>query len=168
MRAKLRIISFLLVLVQIFVLVSCSDGKYEHCEIGIKLDDSFSEYDVGGRFDMSYTDGRVIVGVLRFSFEACLKDDIPISMSDYTFAKYYRAKAVDIDDVSEVELYGYLPYFTYTLDGADGARHRYIATFYTTPNAYFLVMYITPAESAKDNVSHIESLIGKVYFKSIF
>ena len=168
MRLKHRAIALLIAVVQVLLLCSCSDKKYEHCEIGLKLDDSFAEYDADGKFDMAYTDGRVIIGVLRFSFEACLKEDIPISMSDYTFAKYYRAKAEGIGDVSEVELYGYLPYFTYTLEGTDGVYHRFVATFYTTPNAYFLVMYITPADAAKDNASHIESLIGKVYFKSIF
>ncbi len=168
MRLKYRITALILAFAGLLALTACSDGKYEHCEIGIELDESFREYNAGGSFDMAYTDGRVIVGVLRFSFEACLKDDIPISMSDYTFAKYYRSKADDIEDVSEVEMYGYLPYFTYTLEGTDSVRHRYVATFYTTPNAYFLVMYITPSESAKDNAAHIESLIGKIYFKSIF
>ena len=168
MRIKYRIIALFLTVFQLLMLVSCSERKYEHCEIGITLDDSFKEYDSGKRFDMAYTDGRVIIGVLRFSFDACLKDDIPISMSDFTFAKFYRAKATEIEDVSEVELYGYLPYFTYTLEGTDGSVHRYVATFYTTPNAYFLVMYITPAENAKDNVEHIEDLIDRIYFKSIF
>jgi hypothetical protein len=165
---KLRFTALILLAAMLISLCACSDEKYEHCELGIKLDESFVEYDVDGRFDMAYTDGRVIVGVLRFSFEACLKDDIPISMSDYTFAKYYRAKAEGIEDVSEVEMYGYLPYFTYTLEGTDEVRHRYVATFYTTPNAYFLVMYITPADSAADNAPHIEDLIGKIYFKSFF
>lgn len=168
MRIKYRIVALLLALVELFLLASCSDRKYEHCEIGITLDESFEEYDSDGRFDMSYSDGKVMIGVLRFSFEACLKDDIPISMSDYTFAKFYRAKATSLEDVSEVELYGYLPYFTYTLAGVDESLYRYIATFYKTPNAYFLVMYITPDEYARAYPERIDELIGRIYFKSIY
>lgn len=168
MSAKMRALSILIIIAVLFSVTSCDGGKFEHCEIGLRLGDDFFEYDSDGRFDMSLTDGDVIVGVLRFSFEACLKDDIPISMSDYTFAKYYRARATEIEDVSEVELYGYLPYFTYTLEGVDESVHRYVATFYTTPNAYFLVMYITPAEDATENASRIAEIIDSVYFKSIF
>ena len=168
MSANMRVLSLFIIIAVLLSLASCDSGKFEHCEIGLRLGEDFFEYDSDGRFDMSLTDGRVIVGILRFSFEACLKDDIPISMSDYTFAKYYRARATEIEDVSEVELYGYLPYFTYTLEGVDESVHRYIATFYTTPNAYFLVMYITPAEDAAENASHIADIIESVYFKSIF
>ena len=168
MGIKLRSLALLTLLALLFSLVACGERSYEHCEIGIRLGSDFSEYDSDGRFDMSYSDGRVVIGVLRFSFEACLKGDIPITMSDYTFAKYYRNRAGEIENVTEVALHGYLPYFSYTLTGEGNVEYRYVATFYTTPNAYFLVMYITPESILQKTRGEISELIEKVYFKAIF
>ena len=57
------------------------------------------------------------------------------------FAEYCLEKS-GVD--SEVNMYGDIPYFTY-YNSDSGTRLYCVATFYSTPYAYFYVLYATPS-----------------------
>ena len=74
MRLLLRASALLAALsLTLFSLASCkkdTDVVREYCEIKITLPKEFTEYDAAESFDAAYTDGRLIVGIQRLSFDA--------------------------------------------------------------------------------------------------
>ncbi len=163
MRALLKPIVFIVVLSLLLTLVSCGDAVVNHCELHIKLTSDYTEYDSDGSYDLAYSSGRLIVGILRFSHAACLEEGVPITLSPLRFAEFYRNKAVGIEGLSEISEHGDIPYFTYTLEGESGTVYTYMPTFYKSYYAYFLVMFITPSELYEDTRVEIFDLIDTVY-----
>ena len=132
-----------LILVAVLLLTSCSEQKrYGHCEMFIRLSDDFYEYDSGGVYDVAYTDGGMVVGILRISYDVCIDEDIPANMSPIYFAPLYKELALSDADVSELREHGDVPYYVYTTNASGDSSHTYVATFYFTPYAYFVITYI--------------------------
>ena len=154
--------SVLLVIALVFSLVSCAP-RYQHCELGILLPDSFEKYEIGKAYDVAYSDGTMIVGMLRFSFAACLNAGIPITMNQDKWAEYYLEHAEGLDNLSEINRRGSTPYFTYTMEGDDGATYRYIPSFYITPYAYFVITFIFGEDYAAEATLEALEYIDTVY-----
>lgn len=146
MRKAYRAFALLLVLVLLSsALVGCRANKvYGHCELTLELPESFEDYDAGETYDVAYSDGIVTVGFLRLSYEVCVTEGIPTTMSPGKFAEYYRTLALDGITVGETKNEGDVPYYTYVLASGDGVSFTYMPTFYFTPYAYFIVTYILP------------------------
>lgn len=132
---------FVVLVLLVGSLLSCAP-HYGHCELGLRLRETYKNYDTGGAYDVAYSDGTMIVGVLRFSFAACLEASIPITMTQDKWARFYIKYAEGADNLSEIMTEGDTPYFTYNHRGEDGALYRYLVSFYITPNAYFVVTFI--------------------------
>ena len=137
-----RAVALLLALVfALGSLISCAP-HYGHCELGIRLRETYKDYDTGGAYDVAYSDGTMIVGVLRFSFAACLEASIPITMTQHKWAEFYIKRAEGMENLSEIKTEGDTPYFTYNQRGNDSVSYRYLVSFYITPNAYFVITFI--------------------------
>ena len=157
-----KLLSLLLILSLVLVAsTSCSTVR-RHCEISIDLPSRFTDYDSGKSFDLAYSDGSIIVGILRLSFDACLKDNVPITMSPESFAAFYRKSASGVDGLTEVEVYGDVPYFSYELDGEGSGRYFYMPTFYVSPYAYFVISFITDVNFVEGAKNDIFSFIDTV------
>ena len=158
-----KIVSLLIVLTLLLSLFSCGDRRVSHCELSITLPSSFTDYDTGGIYDVAVSDGSIIVGILRLSFEACIRDSIPITMDAEKFAKYYKGQGgTGLGEVSEIITSEDVVYFTYILDGNDGGKYFYMPTFYVSPYAYFVVTFITDynfREAAKGDILNYSSTV---------
>ena len=133
----------LVILLVLASLVGCAEKEYklEHCEFSLMLPEGFEECDTDDTYDAAATDGVNIVGVIRLSFEACMIDSIPTTMSAKKLAEYYRTEILKGIEVGETNNRGDVPYYTYVLSSS-----TYTDTFYTSPYAYFIVTYITPTD----------------------
>lgn len=151
-----KILSLLIILTLLFSLFSCGDRRITHCELTITLPTTFTDYDTGGIYDIAVSDGSIIVGILRLSFDACIRDSIPITFDAEKLAKFYKQEGgVGIEEVSEVVTTEDISYFTYTLPGNDGGKYFYMPTFYVSPYAYFVITFITDynfREAAKGDI----------------
>ena len=143
-----KLLILLTALALLFSMVSCVEEapEYGYAEIRLGLNDSFFEHDSDGVYDMAYSDGRIVVGILRMSFAACEADGIPATVSPLMFSKYYKQRALSEIEVSEVVTDGDVVYFTYELGSMLGEDYTYFATFFKTPYAYFVITYIMPTE----------------------
>lgn len=148
MLKSMRPIALLLMLAVLVSLVGCKDKTdvYGHCELTIELPETYEEYDSGDTYDVAYTDGTVILGILRLSYEVCATEDIPIMMSPELFAEYYRTLALEGIDATETKKAGDVPYYTYSQSSLGGESFTYMPTFYFTPYAYFVLTYILPTD----------------------
>ena len=158
-----KIVSLLVVLTLLFSLFSCGDRRFSHCELSITLPSAFSDYDTGGIYDVAMSDGSIIIGILRLSFEACIRDSVPITMDAEKFARYYKGQGgAGLGDASDIVTSEDVVYFTYTLDGMDGGKYFYMPTFYVSPYAYFVVTFITDynfREAAKGDILNYSSTV---------
>lgn len=135
--------------------------KYSHCEIEITLSESFSEYEAKESFDLAFTDGRMIVGVQRLSFDAGIEDNVPATLTPLTFAEYYLHRTGTEAEIFE---YGYVPYAVFTMSEALES-YCYLLSFYRTDYAYFIITFIT-AHTMNDNVKdEIFGIIDTVKYK---
>ena len=158
---KIKILIALL-LVLATVLSSCSKEKrVEYCELGIVLTEDFEPYDSEGAFNVSYSDGNVMVGIARYSFVDCEQLGLATTYMPSKLASVYlemMGRTVD----EGVKKYGDIPYFTYTEIASDGSRFFYMPTFYRTPYAYFVITFITPkareAEGREEFFKYMDSV----------
>ena len=142
MRIK-ALISFLLIIAFVTSFVSCKSANVEYYELGIVLTNNFEPYDSGGVYNASYSDGKTIVGIARYSFVDCEEYGLLTTFTPLKLANVY----LDMMDrtVDEgVKKHGDVPYFTYTQTAEDGSQYFYMPTFYRTPYAYFVITFITP------------------------
>ena len=158
-----RFVSLLLILVLLTALFGCAaERRVGHCELSILLPNEFTDYDTGGIYDVAVSDGSIIIGILRLSFEACIRDSIPTTMDAEKFAKYYMGDKDRFDELTEVTTSEDMVYFTYTLEGNNGGKYFYMPTFYVSPYAYFIVTFITDynfREGAKTRIFHYSDSI---------
>ena len=146
--AFIRLVTVLLLMALALSLVSCAEEKiFGHCEITLSLPDTFNEYDSEKTYDKAYTDGEMIVGILRISYSACSSEGIPTTMTPRKLADYYKDRALSGAEVGDVEVDGDLVYYCYKLGGEIDSGYTYLATFYFTPYAYFVITYIAADES---------------------
>ena len=132
-----RILSlFLLPLVLVCVFSCGRDNVFTHAELNLPLPKDFYEVEAVNS-DLLMTNGEVTVAVTRYSYES---DNIPGYLTAEVFADFCLKKS-GID--SSVNLYGDIPYFTYH-STETGSDLFCMVTFYSTPYAYFSVMYATP------------------------
>ncbi|MBR2930877.1 MAG: hypothetical protein IKC32_06575 [Clostridia bacterium] len=139
---KRSVALLLVILISSLALFSCAPLERGYLEVKLDLPDSFRTHDSGGTYDASYTDGRMIVGVLRLSFDAMENEGIPATMTPLRFAEYYKDHFVNSLDPTEVREEGDVPYLSYS----SGDGFSYLATFYFSPYAYFVVTYVARDE----------------------
>ena len=148
-----RLLSFITLLAILVSLTACApeESGYGYAEIRVGLNDSFSEYDADGVYDVAYSDGRLVVGIIRMSFAVCEADGVSTTLSPRRFAEYYKGRALEGISVSETIEDGDVVYYTYELDAMLGESYTYFATFFKTPYAYFVITYILPSEEFARN-----------------
>lgn len=163
MRKACRISELLLLIVSLLSLVVGCKKKivepvYGHCEARIELPASFSLYEAADAYDVAYSDGTVVVGILRLSYTAMESEGVPSSMSPKAFAdRYYRIVALEGITATETREVGDVVYYTYELPGDYGTSYTYMPTFYFTPYAYFVITYVVPTEHFEEKQ---QSLLG--------
>ncbi len=170
MKNVLKLAAIVLSLATLFSLFSCSKPKkHELAELGIDLPDEFSDYNTDGAYDAAYSDGNMIVGMLRLSFADCTKNGVSINMSPYEWAGYYRERALKLDtaenmeNLSEVMVRGDSYYFTYSILGEDGEYYFYMPAFYKSEYAYFVLTFIIPEKNKTEESVRIASYLDTVY-----
>ena len=134
-----RILSFV-VLCAVFILSLAGCDRMmpvEYCELGIVLNIDFEPYDSGGTFDVAYSDGEVIMGVLRYSFVDCEEYGLLSTLTPQKLAEVYRDKS---GKTAEIFTEGDVPYYFYSTSDS----LTYLVSFYRTPYAYYVITYITP------------------------
>ena len=133
-----RIISALLLPLMLACLFSCGkQNVFTHAEFSLPLPKDFYEVEAENS-DMLMTNGEVTVAVSRYSYES---ESVPGYLDAEAFAEYCLEKS---GISTEVYMYGDIPYFTY-YDTQSGARLYCMVTYYSTPYAYFSVLYATRA-----------------------
>ena len=142
-----------LVLLVSLMLPSCSrDVRAEHCEIGIKLNRDFEKIETDGAFDLSYASDDIIVGISRLSFAAAVADGVPATLDPESFAAVYMSRSGHKEEVLQ---YGEVPYYTYKVKTDTGSL-TYLATFYKSPYAYFVITFITKSTGG----AYIEDMLA--------
>ena len=137
-------LSLLLTVALLFGMTSCSNEKrVEYCELGIVLTKDFITYESEGAFNVAYSDGKVIVGISRYSFVDCIEVGLLTTYTPMKLATVYL-DMLDRTVDEAVNKRGDIPYFTYTEKAEDGSEFFYMPTFYRTPYAYFVITFITP------------------------
>jgi len=154
-----RIIAVLLAFSALLSMAACKkDTVYGHAEMRISLPESFSEFE-SESFDATYSDGKSLVGILRVSFDAGFNQGIPDFLTPEEFAKLYM-KSTGRD--SEIKLIKNVPYYEYT-ELQDGVKNAYIASFFRSKYAYFVVVFATVEELysslAGELLSYTETVI---------
>lgn len=156
--ALICVFSFLLL-----AFISCKeeyDGRRKYCEIEITLTESFSDYDSEGAFDAAYTDGRLIVGIQRLSFDAGVDDGVPATMTPSVFAEYYLERT---NTEAEILYHGYVPYAAFTMDSAQSS-YDYLLSFYRTDYAYFIITFIAASPMSDNNLDRIFGYVDTVKY----
>ena len=133
-----RIFAALLLPLILLTALSCGrENVFTHAELSLTLPKDFYEVEAEDS-DILMTNGRVTVAVSRYSYES---ENIPSYLTAEIFAEYCLEKS---GLEAEVYMYGDIPYFTY-YNTQGGTRLYCMATFYSTPYAYFYILYATPA-----------------------
>lgn len=132
-----RIAAALLLPIMLACVFACKrETVFTHAEFNLPLPEDFYEVEPVNS-DMLMTNGEVTVAVSRYSYAS---ETIPAYLTAEIFAEYCLDKS-GID--SSVYMYGDIPYFTY-YSSSNGAELYCMVTFYSTPYAYFSVLYATP------------------------
>ena len=142
-----KLLSVLLLLsLTLTLLASCKKREYGHGELTIDLPREFKDHDSDEHYDACYSNGTVVVGILRVSFDAIASENWTPTMSPLVFAEtYYKQNALSGIPVTETEVRGDVVWYTYSQSSAGGMSYTYMPTFYFSPYAYFIVTYILPS-----------------------
>ena len=156
-------VSLLLIFATLLSLASCKNEKrVEYCELGIILTEDFESSDTDGAFSVAYSDGNTVVGISRFSFVDCEELGLVSTMTPLKLAEVYLER-MDLGADFGVQIFGDVPYFTYTADSEEGSSYFYMPTFYRTPYAYFVITFITPAQRAAEAREEYLGYISTAY-----
>lgn len=137
-----KTVAILLLFASLLSFLACSSGKaYTYCEIGIEIPRSYRRFDAEGDYDMAFKDGRSVIGIRRFSFEAVVEDGILSTHTAFKFAEIYRERLEGVSP-SPMREHGYIPYFTYTRYSG-GTSYTYMPAFFRTPYAYYMVVLVS-------------------------
>ncbi len=143
---KKAIAIFLLISLSL-ALVGCSGTRREgFLELTFDLPWNYREYDSEGVYDKAYSYGGIIIGILRLSFDSCLRDHIPITLSPEGLARFYMTELIDLPEEEEIISRGDIPYFSYIIYEG-GVSYRYVPHFFASPDAYFIVSLVLRDES---------------------
>lgn len=133
-----RLLSVLLLVVVSLSVFACGrENVFTHAELSLSLPKDFYEVEAENS-DMLMTNGEVTVALTRYSYES---ENIPGYLTAEIFADFCLERS---GVESEVFMYGDVPYFTY-YSTESGTSLYCMATFYSTPYAYFSVLYATSA-----------------------
>ena len=155
-----RTLFFLLCIVIICSSLSCTEEPdFSHAEMTLPLPDSFERIDKEN-YDAAFTDGEVVITVLRLSFSAAFNDGIPETMNSNEFAHFWINKS---GKNYEIKLHGGVDYAEYTED-VNGEEYYYVSAFYRTQYAYFVVVFATHGSLADARRNDILSYMGSIYF----
>ena len=155
-----RIFTVILFFSVLLTIASCDKNDFfGHAELRIALDSDFREFK-SDNFDAAYTDGTAVVGIYRISYNAGFNQGIPDFLTPAQFAAFYMERA-EIE--SEVKDYRGTAYYEYTrLDGE--LKNSYIASFYRSKYAYFIVLFATPEKLYPDIAGELLSYTETVIF----
>ena len=132
-----KLICIALFISLVLSLFSCKGDKgYGHCELVMELEDDFYE-EKNDEFDICYTNGRYIVGILRISFDAAYTDGISDALNARQFGAFWLTKC---ERNAEILSHGGIDYAEYT-DTVEGRDYYYLASFYRSSYAYFVVLF---------------------------
>ena len=155
-------ISFLLCFALIFSLFSCgaeNGSPYSHCEYTIPLSSDFYKTE-NPEYDVSFTNGTEYVAILRLSYAAAVKSGIPETYSADEFGDYWLKECGRTCDMLK---YGDIDYCDY-IDSANGGEFYYLAVFYRSKNAYFVVLFATNADSVGESKGKFLKFADEAYF----
>ena len=158
-----KILAIILLISALFSLFSCKEKKYEYCEFGLRLTSDYHETDMKDTFDKAYKSERVLIGINRLSFDACLENGLLPTHTPKKLAEIYNGKIASTDDVSEVFVSGDVPFFTYKRQ-TEGVEYLYVATFYVSQYAYFTVNFISPNTGETELVEEFLRIANTMYF----
>lgn len=162
-----RIALVLLLLCMTFGAVSCSLDREvseyypHHCELALTIPNTFAQFE-SSDFDAAFTDGYCVVGMVRISYAAAVKDGIPATLDPKQFAQYYMTLAEAEDPtlgIYDIYVTDDVPYYTYLKDG-----YFYMPTFYCSKYAYFVVMYTCAEERAAEYTDDFIKYASEAYF----
>lgn len=153
-----------ILLVCIFTgLVSCKDTvRCSYAELALDLPRSYEPYETDS-FDAAFYDGETVVGFLRISFVAGYDNGIPDTLSPEKFARFYMEK---IGRQLDVSIRGDVPYYIYYNTDGD-VTYFYLATFYRTLYAYFVITYVTEAKNEIKNTEAYLTFAKNAYMLDV-
>ena len=155
-----RLASLLLCFCMLICFVSCNRGpRFSHAELAIMLPDSFHEME-SEDFDAAFTDGQTAVGVLRISFAAALVEGIPETFDESEFGRFWLVKCNRAAAMQKKNGVNFCEYS----ETVSGEEYYYLAAFYRSMNAYFVVLFGTEAQKEFELRDTFLEYAGGVYF----
>lgn len=155
-----KIIALILCLATLTVFVSCNKNKdrvkYGHCEMILPLSSDFYEVE-DENFDVTYSNGKYVVAVLRLSFEAAINEGIGETMTPHEFGRFWVEKC-NRNAIVRTKTVTYCEYYEY----AGIAEFYYLEAFLRSQYAYFVVLFASPSayddEAFDDFISYAEMI----------
>ena len=154
-----RILSLILIFALSLFVVSCSEKSFGHAELSIALSERFEEVE-NENFDKTYTNGISVVAIYRISHQAAFNQGLSDALTAEQFARLYMNRS---DRKSEIKFRETTPYYEYTAQ-TDGIGTAYLASFYRSKYAYFLVLFACPEGSYEGLKSEFFAYIDSVIF----
>ena len=134
-----RLISCILALFVSLCLFSCDSKIYGHAEMTVPLPQSYESFE-SENFDKAYSDGKSVVAIYRISYQVAFNQGISDALTPEQFARFYMNRS---ERKAEIKFHGTTPYYEYTAE-TDGIRTSYLASFFRSKYAYFLVLFASP------------------------
>lgn len=177
-----RLLSLIVVICIAFLLVGCSKTKeFQHCEIILNLPADFESVSGeepfvvtdalgaevkfttsnGNQVDLALCDGNSAVTLVRISAEAAAGEGIFPALSQLEFAKFYIENILKLD--TQCQLISDIPYCTYE-KRSNGTEFSFLLAFYRSPDAYFVLTFITTADRFEAMMPTLTEYIRAVRF----
>lgn len=155
-----RAVIFVLIIAISFSVISCQDPDpvFSYCELVIPLTDDFKEIS-NDDFDISYSNGRYVVAILRISYVGAVSEGIPETMTTVEFAEFWLEKCGRSANVISSPI-AYAEYY----DGSSGVENFYLEAFYRSKYAYFVVLFATKSEAENEGRVDFLNYAEGVYF----
>ena len=155
-----RIFAVILTLCMAFSIFSCKGTEYSHCELVLPLSADYQPA-VDELYDKLYTDGQSSVAILRISFDAAVLEGISDAHTAEEFGRYWLLQCGRVATVKSEPNVDYCEYY----DSSTGLEYYYLVAFYRTPNAYFIVLFMS--DKASEDTSRVKFLeyARGTYFK---
>ena len=155
-----RIFALILTAVLMLSLVCCkNEPEYSHCELILPLTSDYREVE-NENFDVTYSNGKNMVAVIRISFVAGLGEGIPETMTAVEFRDFWLNKLNRQAILSDGDT-AYCEYY----DGKGEDEIYYLEAFYRSQYAYFVVLFATSATRESLGRSEFLNYIENVKFK---
>jgi hypothetical protein len=130
-----------------------------HCELRLPLYEGFYEVK-NENYDVTFSNGKYMIALTRIPFESGMMfDNIPETLTDVEFGELYLEKCSRDAEVKR-DTVAYAEYF----DKSGAADYYYVEAFYRSQYAYFVILFVSPAELAGEAERVFLELANKVYF----